>query len=793
MKWFILLLAFVVNLSCDKKTKTEVAAAIEQTTLNFDEMTPKSLVATPSEIKIAAGESLTLSLTGIFPYKKIAILTQNISWTSADPSVLTIDKDGRARAIKPGQTVVDIQYQDLVHKVPVLVGEASAMQLILLPNSSTMALSSVLSSLQPKEFSLEVYALLTNGELQSIDSMVEWESSDPQGLEFKSGSSFTAKKPGNYEIVARMDKLQSRHRVTVTSIPKAVAKLERTVDHTIVRYGDRFALPVRAVMNDSEIITNLSGASITPSHSLLEVTGSQIFAGVLGKHTLKIEFGGSTITVPITVEEAEVTSIAINPASFPFALGQRRAFTATATFSNGASLDISSVITASVGDLGVASVANREVLATGNGSTLLTVSYRGRNKSALINVGQAILGSLDIRPPSFSLPAGDSAAFQVFGIYTDGQELDLTSLVTSRGLAPTKADVTTPGVLLAKFQGSTKLSATYVDPITGVNLAANATITIEAAYLQSLVFDPLTSSKALGRSTDFRVKGRYSDNTEVDVTPLVRISADVTSAGLSHCAGIALTSSNQVRVTGLNLGSQKIIASYGGLTGEALFTATAKELDRVEILRLDTTVAPAQIEKGQTARFYARGTFSDLSTENLTQSAGGRTVTWTPPNPALATFVDNGSEKTFAAVFEGDASFTVSVVDSVGTTSGSFAIGIFIPCSSPGLRVDYFCWYLGAIAANCTATCSAVSRGYHLATKDYLGSSGTDERCQDMVETTFGALVDATFNANATAPAALGCSIYDESSIFNIGIREETLVTNEGDSHPSFRRICSCE
>jgi hypothetical protein len=779
-------------LSCNKTGSAPQEQALPSIALGVEDVDPKSLVPTPSKIDFAVGESIDLSLTGLFPYRRVSVLTKGITWTSADPSVATVDGEGVTRALKPGSTQIEVSYRGVSATVPVTVNDAKAMQIILLPTVSTIDIPSEMGALQTKEFHVDTFALLTDGNLANIETDVSWDISDTTGLELISNSKFLAKRPGEYELIARYGNLHAKHKVIISAIPLAVSRLELTGANFVVRYGDRMPLPVRAIMNDKQIITQLNQATFVTSNSGISVVDGQILGGNLGKHWVRVIFGGQEITVPITVREADVTSILITPSAFPLSIGQRLSFSAVATFSNGDTLNITTAMRTSINSAGIATVNGHELLAVANGSTSLNVTYKGVTKTALVNVGNPTLSLLEIRPASFTLAAGETANFRVFGVYTDGTENDITGLVVTRGLAPSKADSLSTGVLTAKVEGTTKLSSTYVDPITSQNLTASAPVTVLPAYLQSLIFDPPSSSKALGRYEDFRVKGRYSDTTEVDITNLVNITADISSAGLSYCAGIARTNTNKIRVTGRNLGSQKIIATYNGISGEATFTATPKELDRVDIVRVDTSVGTGQVDKGNQARFIARGTFSDLSTEDITNSGGGRTVTWNPPIATQASFVNSGGQKLLTALMEGDGSFSVSVVDAVGTKSDAFALGIYVPCPSPGRRVDYFCWYLGTVSDNCTNACSAVSRGYHGATASFAGNGGTDERCRSLIQETFIDQIEASFSPPAAAPDGLGCSIYVQSGI-DIGLREKTRVTTANAAQPFFRRICSCE
>jgi hypothetical protein len=150
-----------------------------------------------------------------------------------------------------------------------------------------------------------------------------------------------------------------------------------------------------------------------------------------------------------------------------------------------------------------------------------------------------------------------------------------------------------------------------------VSPAVNLTVT--AATLASIAVTPANSSIPKGATLQLAATGTFSDGTTQDITHAVSWSSSNTAiAGINPASGIAL---------GLLTGTANITASLGGITSPAVpLNITAATLQSI-------SVAPAtpSIALGTTQQFTATGTYSDLSTANITTSA-----TWASSVPATA-------------------------------------------------------------------------------------------------------------------------------------------------------------
>src|SRR5439155_2357122 len=125
-----------------------------------------------------------------------------------------------------------------------------------------------------------------------------------------------------------------------------------------------------------------------------------------------------------------------------------------------------------------------------------------------------------------------------------------------------------------------------------------------------------------GTEQVFAATGIYSDLTTQDLTgPVTWSSSDPLVATISDAAGSLGLG------TSVAPGHTTIAASLGGISGNTSLTVTAASLVSIEV-----TPASPSIALGTAQAFTATGTYSDSTTQDLTDR-----VTWSSSNPLVAT------------------------------------------------------------------------------------------------------------------------------------------------------------
>ena len=259
------------------------------------------------------------------------------------------------------------------------------------------------------------------------------------------------------------------------------------------------------------------------------------------------------------------------------------------------------------------------------------------------------VSSIGITPVNPTIANGTNQQFQASFVYSDNSTGPATALVTWSSSDLSKATIAAGGLATAVGVGATTITAT----LGTVN--ASTTLTVTTATLSSIAVTPTNPTNPLGTTQQFEATGTFSDNTTQTLTTQVSWTSSTTSR-----ATISNTPGSQGLATTLSVGTTTITAQLGGVSGSTLLTVTSATLVSIAVEPADQTIAA-----GTTLQFQATGTYTDLSTQNLTTQ-----VTWASSNNAFATISNGAGSQGFAtAIAAGPVNITATLGSVVGTTS----------------------------------------------------------------------------------------------------------------------------
>jgi Big-like domain-containing protein len=331
------------------------------------------------------------------------------------------------------------------------------------------------------------------------------------------------------------------------------------------------------------------------------------------------------------------------------AKGLTTKFTATGTFSDGTTRDVTGTVTWTSQNTGVATITSSGLArGIGVGTTTIQASTGTINKSVTLQVTAATLVSIAVTGASASISKGMTDQFTATGTFTDGTTQNLTASVTWTSMNTNIAAIGAGGLATGVGAGSTMIQAASG----GVNGTAN--ITVIAATLVSIAVTPVNQTIAKGLTQQFTATGTFSDNSTQNLTTsATRTSlnpgfATITAGGLA---------------TGVGAGTATIQAAQGGITGATSLTVSGATLVSIAVTPANPSIAP-----GLTKQFTATGTFTNNSTQNLTNS-----VTWSSSNTAIATISNAAGTNGLAT---GIKSGTATVQAQQGPVSGSMMLTV---------------------------------------------------------------------------------------------------------------------
>ena len=364
-----------------------------------------------------------------------------------------------------------------------------------------------------------------------------------------------------------------------------------------------------------------------------------------GTATLTATSGLISSTLPVTVTSAALTSITISPSTVPaFGLGHAppaagqpligpsQQLAATGTYSDGVTRDLTNVATWVSGTPATAAVSAAGLvtpLATA-GTSNVTAAWLGVTSTAVtitVNPAANLIG-LAVHPGGPVAVPTQTVQFTANTFFSDLSTSVLPSPLTApdgwKSSNPAVATIAPlSGLATAVAPGSTTIT------VTSGGRSASATFAVTAATLNAISITPVSPVVAMGLTLQLKAIGIYSDGTNADLTSSVAwsLTAPSTDLGIGPQTGI---------VTGLGVspavGVQAVWPTIVGgatvsITGTANVQVTAAVLQSLAI-----TPTSINVPSGGTSQLHATGTFSDGTTQDLTN-----TVNWVSATPATGT------------------------------------------------------------------------------------------------------------------------------------------------------------
>jgi uncharacterized protein YjdB len=393
---------------------------------------------------------------------------------------------------------------------------------------------------------------------------------------------------------------------------------------------------------------DLSGSvNWTSSSAAVQVSASGMAtAKATGSSKVTAAMGSVNGASNFTVTSPLLVSISVQPASASVDAGTTQQFTATGTYSDGSSQDLTSAVQWKAAASAIADVsASGLALGKTAGLSDVIAAYGSVSGSAALTVNPASLVDIAVSSDFDQLPIGATAQFTATGIFSDGSSADLASVQWSSSDI-TIATVDASGVATGVSQGPVNIVAT-----SGA-VSSSAPLTILPAVLLSIAVTPGNSSIARGTTQQFTAVGTFSDGSTQSL-PAVTWSAQPSSIAAIDVSGLASAEA---------AGNTVITASAGAISGSTSLTVTPAALTSIAVNPPSPT-----IPIGVTQQFVAVGTFSDNSTQDISALAN-----WTSSNGAvaqvnasgLATSLTKGVSTVTATLgaISGSATLTVSNV-----------------------------------------------------------------------------------------------------------------------------------
>ena len=270
--------------------------------------------------------------------------------------------------------------------------------------------------------------------------------------------------------------------------------------------------------------------------------------------------------------EVWLVSIAVSPANPAIVPGTTQPFTATGTYSDNTTRDITTAATWSSSDQNVATVSNAagsEGWAAGvrTGAATITATADGVSGSTSLTV-LPVLVSISVTPADRSLDIGATQQYTATGTYSDNSTKDLSGVATWSSSAEAIATISNAagsrGFATAVSAGQVSVFATLGGISGSAALTVNPVIPpVPPVTLVSIKVTPENLWTGFGKTIPYAATGTFSDGSTKDITTdVVWSSSKPEIATISNDAG-----AKGLATTDHKIGVTVITATSGAVSG----------------------------------------------------------------------------------------------------------------------------------------------------------------------------------------------------------------------------------
>ena len=663
------------------------------------------LQITPANASVPKGNTQQYTATGIFSDGSTQDFTAAVTWSSSAATVATISNasgsSGLASTSAEGSTTIGAVSGSISTSTNLQVTAAVLARLEVTPAAPSIPAG--------KTQQFTATGVYTDNSTKNLTATVTWSTSNSAVLDVSNSAGQQGLAAANQKGTATISAAhQGKTGSTDATVSDAVlSSIQVTPASKSLARGFSLQYTATGIYSDNskgDITASVTwSSSNTPAVTISNADGSRGLATASGTNTGSSSIAATSGTLSgstsLTVTAATLSSVAITPDSPSIPLGTGRQLTATGTFSDSTTQDLTTQASWSSSDAGKATVGNGAgskgyVTSVAEGGTTIQATINnattsGVSDSTTATISAAAVTSISVSPSNLSLADGRTQQYTATGTFTNNSNSDITASVTWASSNTAVATISnasdsTKGKATAAGTGSTTISAT------SGSVSGSTGLTVTAAVLESISIaaTPANASIAAGRTQQYAATGTYSDGSTATITSSVTwTSSDTSVATISNASG-----SNGL-ATSSKAGSTQINAKSGSVTSNTrTLTVTAAVPTAMTISPKNQTIG-----NKTSLQFTASETFSDGEVVDQTSA-----VTWATTASAVAD-ISNASGSKGLATAKSQGTTTISATDPNATSisaSTPLTVGpaplqsITVSSKSPSLPAGYKVQYI---------------------------------------------------------------------------------------------------
>ncbi|MFZ0959005.1 MAG: Ig-like domain-containing protein [Candidatus Sulfotelmatobacter sp.] len=524
-------------------------------TLTVTSATLTSINVTPVNAQIPLGTVQQFTATGTFSDSTTQDITGTVVWSASPTSVASITVSGLATGKDLGTVTVTATSGAINNSVMATVNAADLSSIAILPAASTIAQNTT------QQFS--AIGTFDDGSTHNLTAQVAWSSSNPAAASIGSSTGLaTGLSQGTTTIKATLGSIIGSTSLDVSSA--TIVSISVTPTGRTIAPGTELSFTATGTFSDSSTQVITTDATWTSSDTAVATVGpeGEVTAVAAGTTNITAAFGGKSGSSLLTVSSVTLKSIAVAPATAVLAPASLLSYTATGTFSDGSTANVTDVVTWSSSATNVASISSfGQVTGQSAGTATITAQQGSVSGNAALVVESSTLSTVTVTPATATVAEQTATQFNAIGTFADHSTQNLTSSVSWTSSPASVATVSnaspTKGLATGVAPGTATITALFAGQSGG------ATLTVTNATLNSITVTPDPATISLGGTQQFTATGNFSDGSTENLTAQVTWSSSEVSVATISAGGLASTAGT---------GSTTITAKMNGASGTATLT-----------------------------------------------------------------------------------------------------------------------------------------------------------------------------------------------------------------------------
>ena len=613
-------------------------------------------VTTPNPYSVAKGLTKQFTANGNYSDGSQGVLTTGLTWSSSAPAIASVDTAGLVTGAAQGTAAITVtdNATGISGTSATLTVTAAVLTSITVVPSVTSVANGLTSQFSANgNYSDNTQTVLTTG--------LTWSSANTATAIVDGAGLATGKGVGTVTITAKDNATLISGTASLTVTSAVLQSISVSPNPVTMAKGLTQQFAASGTYSDGSTVPVTGSVTWSSSDNLVapvDAAGLATAAGV-GSATITAAWGAVSGTAIMNVTAPTLTSVTVTPVAPSLPIGLTLQFSATGTYSDSTTQDLTGAVNWTSGTPGVATISAAGLASSAaNGTSTITATHPGGlTGSTVLTVTNDTLASIVVTPATVTiLPRGAAQQLTATGTYIPSNiQADITNQVVWTTSAPLTANVSSTGMVTAVANGAGTATITA----TKGAVFASSTVNVVAASLQTLTVTPNPVNLPAGLIQQYKVIGTLTDGTQADYTASAAWASTNTAAATIVAGG---------KATLLAAGSGSIKATVvdpntGTIVGSSLLTVTAATLNSIAV-----TAAKTSLPAGVKQQYTATGSYSDGSFVEITGS-----VTWASNNAAAATITTGGLA---SAIATGSANITATKGAVVGTSGLTVTAGV---------------------------------------------------------------------------------------------------------------------